>query len=1385
MRESVFSKLYYEILLRLNFSSYTQPIFKCFEASFWFINLHLKNIELNFFGTVKVLPERRVVGAEALIHIYSCAKNKEVMSLSKKLIFDILKAELSTGKHLSEVATEDIILPCRDIIDREYADLAVNLERISVITNCFNLIKEVILFIGGGNENVSAQKILAIGGTTGPYELTGESNQVKILIENNTPNTKYKNFELDVSEYSTLRQLKNKILELFVCFTDRDVFMMSKGRILYELDKTLKELAFMNGQKILLFQNEDFERDAEGEMIKAKESKIELVKEILPDLSNELISLALTRNGDDVTLTIAFLSEGSGEFLAEELKEIDAKKAELGKPGGNAVNDIEKKAEIKSFMNFLSEFNELYVLIFRLMRLGNTALDEILWDLLLVLPLSSRTKQQIRAQTEGGQMNIEINNESDFEAFDLVAILTTPNLSQSCYALHVLSKIIKDDASNTFLEWLLFEGNLLLLVGAYQGEEAGLIVSGQESTSKEYQTRLRFVSTLLEVMKAINTKFANPPSLKVKLLHNESIYGLLLKECESEANTNINDSERHDLFEMYAQAIQESKFDVKILSLFKDILSRGKQLDERELTLVHNIFSFCIEFNEKSKSPQILSTIVDLVCTHIGSLGPNSTSLTNLVLYYACLFNTELDLVNLVRHSFPAINNIDGLQDTIGCLSSVKFRIEILAQLIGILERNKLKTQISSTELKLMLVSLTKQMRGLFEDLSGKGRITEAMWLAAQSQKNPEAHQELIFFEKCKFVANELFLLQKQCLKFISSITSKVTNDEELKDLYENFFCKILLNIFDDQKCFVSLMALQPESRIRSNLFDIILIFAGDNVDSSLELLLKLSTLYKDDDFKTNAWNYVDVRKPSSYIGIKNLGSTCYANSLLQQLYHNERIREFVLGLNTSEVGVISQIQQLFLQLDKGMLSQADLMPFTQVFTGFEGQPINVRVQQDVNEFYNLLMDIIEMELKEQGYKGQDKFHQEMGGKLHNEISSLEKDYEYEACNEEHYNTLSLDVKGTGGINEALEKYFKTEIFDDDNKLLCEKYNKKIKAKKNTWLSRHLPQTLTVMLKRFEYDMKTWTRSKLNDYFEFPLELNLGKWVKLPDEEGLSLIDEPMKYTYKLKGVLVHSGTAEFGHYYSFILVDGKWIEFNDTKVAEFDPNQENIKKEWFGADADGGGLFPFTQTSKSAYMLFYEKVAQAETSKPTETMDIEKTEGDDLAQVNTNFLRVKAYNDLATLRFMNELLTKLDNEEGIDRLLHILVEKIEAIPALENNVGMDQEPCEVKGEDEAVEKMKHEEVEISDKINKKSTENQVNTEQEPDKVEEEVLKGNAEEPLSNPSYINQAIPGDNDDNLEMNSGSNEKICKAIQTDRIKEGEGERLYAFLKNLKVN
>jgi len=84
---------------------------------------------------------------------------------------------------------------------------------------------------------------------------------------------------------------------------------------------------------------------------------------------------------------------------------------------------------------------------------------------------------------------------------------------------------------------------------------------------------------------------------------------------------------------------------------------------------------------------------------------------------------------------------------------------------------------------------------------------------------------------------------------------------------------------------------------------------------------------------------------------------------------------------------------------------------------------------------------------------------------------------------------------------------------------------------------------------------------------------------------------------FELVGILVHSGTAESGHYYSFIRErpsssdTDPWIEFNDDAVSRWDP--ACMEGACFGGIDHRSALdSPNIQYDKSysAYMLFYQR---------------------------------------------------------------------------------------------------------------------------------------------------------------------------------------------------
>lgn len=137
-----------------------------------------------------------------------------------------------------------------------------------------------------------------------------------------------------------------------------------------------------------------------------------------------------------------------------------------------------------------------------------------------------------------------------------------------------------------------------------------------------------------------------------------------------------------------------------------------------------------------------------------------------------------------------------------------------------------------------------------------------------------------------------------------------------------------------------------------------------------------------------------------------------------------------------------------------------------------------------------------------------------------------------------------------------------------------------------------IPNNLIFHLKRFDYDVMTGMRSKINDAFEFPEQIDMAPYhvdyLKDPGESAsLDL--------FNLVGVLVHSGTAESGHYYSYVQerppgsATGKtWVEFNDTDVLPFEAS--HIPDQCFGGLTEPSGYSSRYLKSWNAYMLFYER---------------------------------------------------------------------------------------------------------------------------------------------------------------------------------------------------
>ena len=325
--------------------------------------------------------------------------------------------------------------------------------------------------------------------------------------------------------------------------------------------------------------------------------------------------------------------------------------------------------------------------------------------------------------------------------------------------------------------------------------------------------------------------------------------------------------------------------------------------------------------------------------------------------------------------------------------------------------------------------------------------------------------------------------------------------------------------------------------------------------------------------------NYREEVNLTSFIGLKNLGCTCYMNSLLQVLYHIIPFRESLLECNCKEEpkNCLYEVKKIFKNL-KFMKDNFYYTPKSFV-NNYDNEVLNVHQQMDVDEFFSNIIDKLENRLRNSENENLIKYF--FHGKL-NDALTFQEGCIHHRTNVIDFYSIQLQVQNKKNIYESLDALIEGELMNGDNCINCPQCNKKFPALKNQYF-KTLPRMLIFVLKRFEFNYDLMKKIKINNYYEFPLELDMNKYTN----EFIKYKNDKENNKYSLKSVIVHQGHSEGGHYYAFIKDNEsqEWYKFNDTKVNKFDIKE--LGDETFGGKDNNSQK----DKNKSAYLLFYEKI--------------------------------------------------------------------------------------------------------------------------------------------------------------------------------------------------
>uniref|UniRef100_A0A8D2ZN75 Ubiquitin carboxyl-terminal hydrolase 48 n=1 Tax=Scophthalmus maximus TaxID=52904 RepID=A0A8D2ZN75_SCOMX len=357
-----------------------------------------------------------------------------------------------------------------------------------------------------------------------------------------------------------------------------------------------------------------------------------------------------------------------------------------------------------------------------------------------------------------------------------------------------------------------------------------------------------------------------------------------------------------------------------------------------------------------------------------------------------------------------------------------------------------------------------------------------------------------------------------------------------------------------------------------------------------------------------NAFHNIDDpnserRDKNTFVGLTNLGATCYVNTFLQVWFHNLELRWTLYQCHNPRTSlsfsdyepesICEHLQYLFALLQNSNRKYIDPSGLVKALGLDTGQ------QQDAQEFSKLFLSLLEDTLSKQKDPNLQNIIQRQFCGQFSYVTVCNQCGRSSALPSRFYE-LELNIQGHKNLTECVTEFLKEEKLDGENRYFCESCQSKQSATRRIKLH-SLPPTLNLQLMRFVFDRQTGHKKKLNTFISFPEQLDMGPFL-----EG----KEDQKCVYELSAVLIHRGISAYsGHYIAHVkdARTGDWYKFNDEEIEKMEGKKlqlgieediaETVKSQTRKPKCSKG-----YHCSRNAYMLVYKVQEEEESSDPSRT---------------------------------------------------------------------------------------------------------------------------------------------------------------------------------------